>query len=149
MIPNGGILLRILGRLDQIHLAAIASVNVGNRKAPGLRKELQRQRVGGVRHAVWNLWLASTDVVFENTTSIDVSEDHLHGLLVVLLYGFFVFATLSSSMRDIRSTSRLAALASALRLASLANAKAPRTLAKSSSVYAHTSPVTTATNRAS
>ena len=76
LIPNGGILLRILGRilgwLDQIHINYCLLNNYWGWGTPRVCKKLWKQRVGGVGHAVWNLWLASTNVVFEHTTSVAV-----------------------------------------------------------------------------
>ena len=61
---------------------------------PGVHKELRRQRVGGVKHAIWDLQMVSTDVVFEHTTPVPISKDHLHSLLVLFLHDFLVSARL-------------------------------------------------------
>ena len=44
LIPNRGILLRVLGRLDQIGLGCRLFNNCWDRGAPGVRKEIWRSR---------------------------------------------------------------------------------------------------------
>ena len=61
---------------------------------PGVHKELKRQWDGGVRHAIWDLRMVSTDVVFEHTTPVPISKDHLQSLLVLFLHDFLVSAHL-------------------------------------------------------
>ena len=85
----------------------------GGGGAAGVHKELKRQRVSGVRHTFWDLWMISTDVVFEHTTPRTHRQNHLQSLLILFLYGLLIPASLrmegghlifvasSSSKRDV------------------------------------------------
>ena len=61
-----------------------------DRGPPGVRKELRRQRVGGVGHTIWDFWMVSTYVVFEYTTPIPIGKDHLQSLLVLFIHSLFI-----------------------------------------------------------
>ena len=66
----------------------------GGGGALGVCNELMRKGVGGVMHTIWNLWVVSTNVVFEHTTSVAISKNQLQGLLIVFLHGFLILAHL-------------------------------------------------------
>ena len=62
--------------------------------AAKVHKEHMRQWVGGVRHTFWDLWMVSTDVVFEHTTPVPIGKDHLQSILIFFLHGLLVPARL-------------------------------------------------------
>ena len=93
-ITNRSTPLRFLRSVALIHLGCCGLSGCSDRGAPGVHEELWWERVEGVGHPIWNLWLVSTDVVFERTTPVNIGEDHLQGLLVVLLHGLLVLARL-------------------------------------------------------
>ena len=98
-IPSGSILLRFLYRLALMHLGCCDFSGYWDHGEPRVHEEHWRKRVGKVRHAVWEFWMISTDVVFEHTTPVTVGKDQIQGLLVVLFYGFFIFDGLGLKKR--------------------------------------------------
>ena len=94
LVPDGSIPLRFLGHLARVRLDCCVPSSCWDQGAPKARKELGRQRAGGIGHTIRNLWLVSIDIVFENATSIAISKNNLQGLLVILLHDLLVFVGL-------------------------------------------------------
>ena len=67
----------LLGHLVQRNIGRSGLDSRLGRGALGVHKELRRQQVGGVKHTLWDLWMVSTYVVFENTTPEPISKNHL------------------------------------------------------------------------
>ena len=71
------------------------------RGASEVHKEHRKQRVGEVKHAIWDLRMVSIDVVFEHTTLVPMGKDHLQSLLVIFLHDLLVPARLRMEGRHL------------------------------------------------